>query len=330
MTRKNLGSWLGIGAAIMLAGCSASDSVATVPGVSASAAVDAKAVDAQVAVSTANAVMADLDNFVTSDVFAGAAASVNVSNVSLVPSAGENTPPPGTPPSGTPGSTAPGTTPTPATGESHDDKPAGTPPAMPASGNPCHADESHHQLMCAFANTNETSTSTIAFLDNKGNVTAGFVKGVTDTVRTTLVASKKIVSPDSTLHEAMYRNSHRAVGGFMDPNGTRTTNGAGTGADTSVFKNGSRTRTFAGTSADTVVALVFAEHRHTSPYPRSGTMIHVVQPTAVEDDGNGKLVTTLINRRVVVTYDGSATATITVGASTCLLHLDVRKVDSCH
>ena len=323
MTRKNLSSWLDVAVAgilaATLAGCSASDSVATSPGVSASATMNAKAVDAQVAVSAANAVMADLDNFVTSDVFAGVAASVNVSSASLVPSAGENTPSTG----GTP------TAPPPATGDNHDNKPAGTPPVMPVSGNPCHDDASHDHLLCVFANTNETAASTITFLDNKGLVTAGFVKGVTDTIRTTLVASKRIISPDSTLRESMYRNSHRAVGGFMDPNGTRTTNGAGTGADTSLFRSGSKSRSFAGTSADTVVALVFAEHRAANPYPKGGTMIHVVQSTAVEDDGSGKLVTTLINRRVVVKYDGSATATLTVGTSTCLLHLDTRKVDGC-
>ncbi len=332
MTRRTINLCIGAAITAIVAGCSASDSVATAPRVTASASVEAKAVDAQVAVSTANAVMADLDNFVTSDVFAGAAASVNVTGVSLVPSAGDNTPPPSTPPT-TPPTTSSGTsstgTATPATPENHDAKPAGTPPTMPASGNPCHDDASHSQLQCVFANASESSASTITFLDNKGVKTAGFVRGVTDTVRTTLVASKKVTSPDSTLRESLYRNSQRAVGGFLDPNGTRTTNGAGTGADTSVFKSGIKSRTFAGISADTVIALVFAEHRATNPYPKSGTMIHVVQSTAVEDNGEGKLTTTLISRRVVVTYDGSATATISVGTSTCLLRLDTRKVDSC-
>ncbi len=330
MTRTTINACIGAAILVLLAGCSTSDSVATAPTVTPSASVEAKAVDAQVAVSSANAVMADLDNFVTSDVFAGAAASVNVTGISLVPAAGDNTPPPTTtPPTTSSGTSGPGSTPTPATGEDHDDKPAGTPPTMPPTGNPCHGDDSHDQLQCVFTNANESSSSTIIFLDNKGVKTAGFVKGVTDTVRTTLIASKKIVSADSTLKESLYRNSQRAVGGFMDPNGTRTTNGVGTGADTSVFKSGTKSRTFAGISADTVVALVFAEHRATNPYPKSGTMIHVVQSNAVENDGNGKIVTTVINRRVVVTYDGSATATITVGTSTCLLHLDTRKVDSC-
>ena len=331
MTRRTLGSCIGAVMLAAAAACSSADSVATAPTANPSASVDAKAVDAQVAVSTANAVMADLDNFVTSDVFAGAAASVNVSAVSLVPSAGDNAPPPGTPATPPTTSSPSGSTAgvPPAQGENHDDKPAGTPPTVPLTGNPCHSDSSHDMLQCAFVNSNETSASTVTFLDDKGVKTVGFVKGVTDTVRTTLVATKKIVAPDTSLIESLYRNSQRAVGGFLVPAGTRTTNGAGTGADTSVFRKGKKSRSFAGISADTVVALVFAEQRATNPYPKSGTMIHVVQSTSVETDSTGKSVTTAINRRVVVTYDGSATATITVGSSTCLLHLDSRKVDSC-
>jgi hypothetical protein len=299
---------------LCLTGCSASDGITNAP--AASASVSAKVIDADVAVSSANAIMADLDNFVTSDVFGGVAASVNVPAVSLMPLAGDNTPPPTTPP-------------TPSTGENHDDKPAGTPPVTPPTGNPCHNDSVHDLFECTFANANETSSSTVLFLDNKGNKTAGFVPGTTDTVRTTLVASKKIRSADSTLTEVFYRNSQRAVGGFLDPNGTRTTNGAGTGADTSIFKSGKKSRSYAGVSADTIRALVYAEHRALNPYPKGGTMIHVVQSNAREENGDGKVVTTAVDRRVVVTYDGSAIATIQVGTTTCLLHLDTRTVDGC-
>jgi hypothetical protein len=314
MTRKTLNVWLGVTAVFCLTACSASDGTSNGP--SASATVNAKVIDADVAVSSANAIMADLDNFVTSDVFGGVAASVNVAAVSLTPSAGDNAPPPTTPP-------------TPATGENHDGKPAGTPPVVPPTGNPCHNDSAHDAFECIFANANETSSSTVLFLDNKGTKTVGFVPGTTDTVRTTLTASKKITSADGTLTEVFYRNSQRAVGGFLDPNGTRTTNGAGTGADTSTFKSGTKSRSYAGVSADTIRALVYAEHRALNPYPRSGTMIHVVQSNATEENGDGKVVTTAIDRRVVVTYDGSALATIQVGTTTCLLHLDTRKVDGC-
>lgn len=319
MTRRTVGIMLGAVAVVFIAGCSGGEKVAgpgTTP-VAASGSLSPAVVDNDVAVASATVIMADLDNFAVSDAFGGIAASKNVPVVRL----GDNPPTTATPTATTP----------PKSGDDHHgDKPAGTLPTMPATGNPCKSDDTRHELHCSFSDANATSASTVTFVDKKGVKTDGFKVGVTDTVRTTLVSSSKVVSADSSFRGTFYRSSNRAVGGFTDPNGTRTTNGTGIGADTSSFVSAGNSRKYAGVSADTVKALVYAEHRAQNPFPKSGTMIHVVRSSATSVEGQGKTTTTEINRRVVVTYDGSATATVQVGSTTCQLHLDSRKVDSCH
>jgi hypothetical protein len=305
--------------------CSAGD--ATAPAsqttVSSSAALNAKTVDNDVAVSSGTAIMANLDNFAATDAFGGIAFSQNVPIVRL----GDNPPTTTTTSGTTTGTTTTSTSGTP-TVEKTDDKPAGSLPTVPPSGVPCRTDSNEH-LQCAFGNSSSTVSSTVTFVDNKGVVTQGFKAGVTDTVRTTLVASRHVTSADSMFTAAYRMSSSRAVGGFLNPQGDRTTNGVGTGADTSAFVSKGVSRTYAGTSADTIKALVYAEHRSLNPYPKGGTMIHVVQSVATANDGKGKIETVTVNRRVVVTYDGTATAKLQIGATTCQLHLDTRKVDNC-
>jgi hypothetical protein len=311
--------------AATVSACSGADSaVAPSQPTSAAAALAPANVDKDVAAASGTAIVTDLDNFATSDVFGGlAVASVNVPVVRL----SDNTPAP------THSDTAhhADSVHVDTVQVSHDDShPAGWVPTIPASGTGCVLD-SGNELHCAFGfGPAANNASTVTFVDAHGVVTKGFVPGVTDTVRTTLDAMRRIASADSSFVGVYYRKSTRAVGGFIDPNGNRTTNGAGTGADTTAFKGKHESRTYAGVSADTIRALVFAEHRRQNPYPKSGTMIRAVQAVATATDDKGATVTTAVNRRVVVTFDGTATATLQVGSTTCQLHLDTRKVDSCH
>jgi len=104
-----------------------------------------------------------------------------------------------------------------------------------------------------------------------------------------------------------------------------TWNGAGIAHDSSTYAVNNVTRIFAYTAADTADALTFTMPRADNPYPTSGSFsrnltIHV---TAGAFD---KTVT----RVAKVTFDGSATAVLQVGALTCSLDLVTGVVSGCH
>jgi len=104
-----------------------------------------------------------------------------------------------------------------------------------------------------------------------------------------------------------------------------TWNGAGIAHDSSSYAVNNVTRIFAYTAADTADALTFTMPRTDNPYPTSGSFsrnltIHV---TAGAFD---KTVT----RVAKVTFDGSATAVLQVGALTCSLDLVTGVVSGCH
>ena len=304
MTRSKLVLFTGAVLGLALAGCS-SDSVSAPSAPAANAVLNTQAVNADVAITAASAVMSDLDNFAAGDVLGGIAASRNI------PISASDNPAPSS------GDTA----------HTTEDHPAGTLPTVTA--NSCTVDFVKIETRCDFHGSSNSSSSTITFVDATGHKTDGFKPGVTDTVRTTLVASSQIVSHDSAYTGVFHRNSNRAVGGFLQSQGDRTTNGAGSGADTISFRDGAKTRSYAGVTVDSVKALVFAEHRSVNPYPKSGSMVLVIHTLATGSDGT-TTKSEQVDRRVVATYDGTATATLLVGTMSCQLHLDTRKVDSCH
>ena len=104
-----------------------------------------------------------------------------------------------------------------------------------------------------------------------------------------------------------------------------TWNGAGIAHDTSTYAVNNVTRIFAYTAADTAAALTFTLPLADNPYPTSGSFsrnlsIHI---TAGAFD---KTVT----RFAKVTFDGSSTAVLEVGALTCSLDLVTGVVSGCH
>jgi hypothetical protein len=102
-------------------------------------------------------------------------------------------------------------------------------------------------------------------------------------------------------------------------------NGAGVAHDSSTYAVNNVTRIFAYTAADTASALTFTMPRTAHPYPTSGSIsrnfsLHVTA------GGFGKTIT----RSARVTFDGSSTAVLEVGALTCSLDLATGVVSDCH
>jgi hypothetical protein len=104
-----------------------------------------------------------------------------------------------------------------------------------------------------------------------------------------------------------------------------TWNGAGIAHDSSTYQVNDVTRIFAYTAADTAAALTFTIPRSANPYPTSGSISRHLT-LHITAGGFDKTIT----RDVTVTFDGSSTAVLHVGALTCSLDLATGAVSDCH
>ncbi len=104
-----------------------------------------------------------------------------------------------------------------------------------------------------------------------------------------------------------------------------TWSGAGVAHDSSTYAVNNVTRIFAYTAEDTVAALTFTMPRSANPYPTSGSISRnlTLHLTAGNFDKT-------ITRAAKVTFDGSSTAVLVVGALTCSLDLTTGVVSGCH
>lgn len=102
-------------------------------------------------------------------------------------------------------------------------------------------------------------------------------------------------------------------------------NGVGVRNDTTTAKDKNGTRRYVVASSDTTRAVAYAVPRKADAYPLSGSRVHNVR--TVWTGANGASTTT--TRRAVVTFNGTQTATLVVGALTCDLDLKTRKASNC-
>ena len=180
------------------------------------------------------------------------------------------------------------------------------------------------QLYTCINSSNETIVRSYGYFDIDGKPMASFIKGVTASIHT-LVKIDGSVTRDSTFTGVRHSIRDLIVSGFLGE--TRIWNGFGSSADTNTHKESRSTRTYTGLSVDTLKAVTFAAERSTNPYPLSGVAVRVVNYTVVS---TGKQTeTTTVNKRIVVTFNGTADVPITLGDYSCTLHLDTRKVDGC-
>jgi hypothetical protein len=135
------------------------------------------------------------------------------------------------------------------------------------------------------------------------------------------------VARDTTFSGVVHRTRNMTVSGLLGNETTRRWDGFGASADTNTHRSALTTRTYAGRSVDSLKAVVFAQPRTPSSYPLSGTMVRSVA-YLVTSVGRGNERRS-VDRRVVITYNGTENVQLQSGSVTCTLHLDTHKVDNC-
>jgi hypothetical protein len=284
-----------------LAACS-SDSP-TAPGSQSATAtsVSAKTTSSDIAIAAGNSIASDIQNLTANELAAvssGLAAITTRSNDQAGSTTGSTTPP------------SSGATPNTTSGGDH---PSET----------CTFSASTQLYTCTNS-SQETIVRSYGYFDIDGKPMSSFVKGVTASIHY-LVKIDGSASKDSTFSAVRHSVRDLTVSGFLGD--TRIWNGFGTSADTNAHKEAKSTRTYTGLSVDTLKAVTFAAERSTNKYPLSGVAVRVVNYIVVS---TGKQTeTTTVNKRVVVTFNGTADVPITLGDYSCTLHLDTRKVDGC-
>jgi len=134
-------------------------------------------------------------------------------------------------------------------------------------------------------------------------------------------------SRDSTFWGVLHRSRNVTVSGLLGAEISRRWDGFGVSADTNTHKAPLSPRRYAGKSVDSVKAVVYPQPRTPGSFPLSGSTIRVVGYTVTSTGRSTE--TRSVDRRVVTTYNGTASARIQSGTVTCTLHLDTHKVDSC-
>ena len=141
------------------------------------------------------------------------------------------------------------------------------------------------------------------------------------------LAINGVVSRDSSFSGVVHRTRNVTISGLLGKETTRRWDGFGISADTNTHRSSLTTRTYAGKSVDSLRAVVYSQPRPPSSYPLSGSMVRVVK-YLVTSTGRGTERRT-VDRRVVVTYNGTSAAQVQTGSVICTLHLDTHRVDSC-
>jgi hypothetical protein len=126
----------------------------------------------------------------------------------------------------------------------------------------------------------------------------------------------------------VHRTRNNTVSGLISMKPQRKWNGVGAGADTVSHLGLDGIRSLAGTAVDTVTNVVMPGKAAPSQIPLSGTVVVVANYMASLQSATGA-TSKAVTRRVVVTFDGTVTPKLQIGALICTLHLDTHSVDGC-
>ena len=122
-------------------------------------------------------------------------------------------------------------------------------------------------------------------------------------------------------------NSRRTmtVSGLAGSETQRSWSGTGTRDDSAHVTSDDVARRTRVQSVDQVAAVVFALPRSANPWPKSGTITHDITLTSVADRASGSNTRTA-TRHVVVTFNGTSTASVMIGTTACTLNLATRAI----
>ena len=115
------------------------------------------------------------------------------------------------------------------------------------------------------------------------------------------------------------------VSGLAGAETQRTWNGVGTRSDSAHVVNDGVARRTRMHSIDQISSVVYALPRSSNPFPKSGTITHDMTLTSTADNATGTNSRT-VTRHVVVTFNGTQTASVLVGTTACTLDLATRKL----
>jgi len=115
------------------------------------------------------------------------------------------------------------------------------------------------------------------------------------------------------------------VTGLSGTETQRSWRGEGSRDDSAHVTNDNLARTTHFMSEDKFDNIVYKLPRAEFPFPQSGTITHDVEVSATATNGSGS-TTRSGTRHVVVAFNGTRTASVTVGSTACTLDLVTRKI----
>ena len=190
---------------------------------------------------------------------------------------------------------------------------------------------------CAYASGRYTCSATteqgmsvsrsFAFYDAGGNALQNFDATKVESVNFQAQIDGNF-QRDIVWSVGVHRTRNATVSGLISSAPQRKWNGVGAGADTIMHIGLDGVRSLAGTAADTVRNVVMPGKDAATQLPLSGTVVVAVDYTASLEGATGS-VSKEVKRKVVVTFDGTTSANLQIGAVNCVLHLDTHAVDSC-
>ncbi|MEA2707372.1 MAG: hypothetical protein QOH22_2160 [Gemmatimonadaceae bacterium] len=152
-----------------------------------------------------------------------------------------------------------------------------------------------------------TVNRSFSFLDAAGAVEQAFDAAKTNTVNVKNSVSGT-VTHHSTATSTVNSSSDFTVVGLASGSTQRTVNGKSAGSETTTGTKDGVAFTVARTAGDTTTGLVIPIQSGVRTYPTAGTVIRSMQATVTPA---GSAASTS-SRREVITYDGSATATVVI------------------
>ena len=165
-------------------------------------------------------------------------------------------------------------------------------------------------------------TQSFAFFDAANAIQRTFDPVTTASINFQLAVSGTVSRDGHTA--TITRNRNHTLSGLAGEETQRTWNGTGTGSHNGSATGPRGTRTYVMVEQDTTTNVVFALPRDVNRWPVSGSIVHRMSSTATMDgDRSG---TRTINRRAVVTFNGTADVTLQIGDHTCALNLETRAV----
>lgn len=168
-----------------------------------------------------------------------------------------------------------------------------------------------------------TWSRTFTFYDASGAVMAGYDPALTASINFQSTVTGTASRPG---HSAQFSHSRNVtLSGLAGEETSRTWNGVGEGTRSETWTGERGTRTYSIASKDTVTDVVVNLPRSANPYPASGTIVRRVEGTASFSGENGE-GTRSFERRVQVTFNGTATVPLQINDRSCTLNLDTRQV----